>query len=137
MIEQKSTTVLPYVKGLSRQQQGICAVFMSEITHLVESKDAVEPAKKDGAVYKIPCECSKVYISRTGRPMQDGIREHERGIPLAHTQTSTISEHANSMGNNLLWNEVKFTDRDLHWYTHRVREVIHILHLTTSTGIVE
>ena len=28
-------------------------------------------AKKDGVVYRIPCECGKVYIGETGRSMQD------------------------------------------------------------------
>ena len=36
------------------------------------------------------------------------------------------SEHANNTGHNPLWNEVKFIDRDPHWYTRRVKEVIHL-----------
>ena len=60
-IEDKSTAVLPYVKGLSEQlrrclqQQGIRAVFKSETTlrsHLGRPKDAVEPTKQDGVVYR-------------------------------------------------------------------------------------
>ncbi|XP_068692347.1 uncharacterized protein [Montipora foliosa] len=134
-IEYKSTAVLPYVNGLSEQprrclhQQGIRAVFKSEITlrsHLVRPKDAVEPTKQDGVVYRIPCECGKVYIGETGRPMQDRIKEHERDIRLAHTQTSAVSEHANNTGHTPLRNEVKFIDRDPHWYTRRVKEAIYI-----------
>ena len=88
-IESKSAAVLPYVKGLSEQlrhclqQQGIRAVFKSETTlrsRLVRPKDAVEPTKQDGVVYRISCECGKVYIGETGRPMQDRIKEHERDI---------------------------------------------------------
>ena len=47
------------------------AVFKSDTTlrsHLVRLKDAVEPTEQDGVVYRIPCECGKVYISETGRP---------------------------------------------------------------------
>ena len=67
--------ILPYVKGLSEQlrrclqQQGVRAVFKSETTlrsQLVRPKDAVDPAKQDGVVYRIPCECGKVYIGETG-----------------------------------------------------------------------
>ena len=121
-IEYKSTAVLPYVKGLSEQlrrclqQQGIRAVFNSETTlrsHLVRPKDAVKPTKQDGVVYRIPCECGKVYIGETGRPMQDRMKEHERDIRLARTQTSAVSEHANNTGHNPLWNEAKFINRDL------------------------
>ena len=135
MQEFKSTAVLPYVKGVSEvlrrclQQQGICTVFKSDATlrsHLVRRKNALEPTKQDGVVYKIPCEHGKVYIGKTGRAMQDRINEHDRDIRLAHTQTSAVSEHANEMGHLPIWKEVKFIGRDPHWYTRSVKEAIHI-----------
>ena len=58
--------------------------------------------------------------------MQDRIKEHERDIRLARTQTSTVLEHASNTGHNSLWNEVKFIEGDPHWYTCRVKEAIHI-----------
>ena len=78
--EFKSTGVLPYIKGVSEalrrclQQQGVRTVFKSDTTlrsHLLRPKDTLEPTKQDGVVYKIPCECGKVYIGETGRAMQD------------------------------------------------------------------
>ena len=89
-------------------------------------KDTVNPAKQDGVVYRIPCECGKVYIGETGRSMHKRIKEHDRDIRLARTQTSAVSEHTHKTGHYLLWNEVKFIDRDSHWYTRRVKEAIHI-----------
>ena len=77
-------------------------------------------------VHRIPCECGKVYIGETGRPMQDRIKEHERDIQLARSQTSAVSEHANNTRHNPLWNKVKFIDCVPHWYTHKVKEPIHI-----------
>ena len=137
MQEFKSTAVLPYIKGVSEvlrrclQQQGVRTVFKSDTTlrsHLVRPKGALEPTKHDGVVYKIPCECSKVYIGETGRAMQDKIKEHDRDIhaQLACAQTSAVSEHANETGHLPIWKEVKFIDRDPHWYTRRVKEAIHI-----------
>ena len=76
--EFKSTAVLPYIKGVSEvlrrclQQQGVRTVFKSDTTlrsHLVRPKDALEPGKQEGVVYRIPCECGKVYIGETGRAM--------------------------------------------------------------------
>ena len=58
--------------------------------------------------------------------MQDRIKKHKQDIPLARTQTSTISEHANNTRHNPLWKEIKFIDHDSHWYTCRVKEAIHI-----------
>ena len=92
----------------------------------MQPKHALEPTKQDGAIYKIPCECSKVYIGETGRAMQDRIKEQDRDIRLARTQTSTVSEHANETGHLPIWKEVKVIDRDPHWYTRRVKEAIHI-----------
>ena len=133
--EFKSTAVLLYIKGVSEvlgrclQQQGVRNVFKSDTTlrsYLVRPKDTLEPGKQDGVVYKIPCECGKVYIGETGRAMQDRIKEHDRDIRLAHTQTSAVSEHANETEHLPLWNQVKFIDRDPHRYTRRVKEDIQI-----------
>ena len=107
-------------------------------SRLIRPKDAVDPAKQDGVVYRIPCECGKVYIGETGRPMQDKIKEHDRGIRLARTETSAVSEHAHNIGHKPLWNEVKFIDRDPYYYTRSVKEAIHIRpHPININGIVE
>ena len=58
--------------------------------------------------------------------MQDRIKEHDRDIRLARTETSAVSEHAHNTGHKPLWNEVKFIDRDPYCYTRRVKEAINI-----------
>jgi len=58
--------------------------------------------------------------------MQERIKEHDRDVRLACTQTSALSEHANKTGHHPLWNEVKFIDRDSHRYARRFKEAIHI-----------
>ena len=95
-------------------------------SHIVRPKDALDPSKQDSVLYKIPCECSKVYIGETGRAMQDRIKEHDRDIRLARTQTSAVSEHANETVHHPIWKEVKFIDLDPHWYTRKVKEAIQI-----------
>jgi len=118
--EYKATAVLPYIKGVSEvprrclQQQGVRTVFKSDTilkSHLVRPKDTLEPTEQDGVVYKIPCECGRVYIGETGRAMQDRIKQHDRDIRLACTQTAAVSEHANETGHLPIWKEVKFIDR--------------------------
>ena len=61
-------------------------------------KDTLEPTKQDRVVYKIPCECGKVYIGETGRAMQERIKEHDRDMRFACTQTSAISEDVKETG---------------------------------------
>ena len=58
--------------------------------------------------------------------MQDRIKEHDRDIRLARTETSAVSEHAHNTGHKPLWNEVRFIDRYPYYYTRRVKEAIHI-----------
>ena len=59
-------------------------------------KDALEPTKQNGVVFKIPCECGKVYIGETGISVQKSIKKkYDRDIRFARTQTSAVSEHTN------------------------------------------
>ena len=89
-------------------------------------KHAVDPCKQDGVGYRIPCECGKVYIAKTGRCMHEQIKEHDRDIQLLRTQIPAISEHANKTRHYPLWDEVKFIDRHPDWYSCRVKEAVHI-----------
>jgi len=100
--------------------------FSSERNAPQGNAATLEPTKQDGVVYKIPCECGEVYIGETGRAMQDRIKEHDKDIRLARTQTSADSEHANETGHLPFWKEVKFIERDPYWYTRRVKEAIHM-----------
>jgi len=40
--------------------------------------------------------------------MYGQIKEHDRDINLALTQTSAVSEHANETGHYLLWDKVNY-----------------------------
>ena len=74
-------------------------------------------------MFKIPCECGKVYIGETGRCMHERIKKHKWDIRLSRTQTSAVSERGNETGHHPLWDEVKFIDRDPHWYSRRVKRL--------------
>ena len=68
------------MKGRCLQQRGIRAI----LSQRVRPKDAINLAKQDGVVYKIPCGGGKVFISGSGRPTREGIEEHGRDIRLAN-----------------------------------------------------
>ena len=119
----KSIAVLPYIKDVSKvlrgflQHQGIRTILKSYITlrsHLVQPKYALEPTKQNGVVYKIPCECSKVYMGETGRSMRKRIKEHDRNIRFVCTQSCVASEHAYETGHIPIWSDAKFIDNDPH-----------------------
>ena len=58
--------------------------------------------------------------------MRERIKEHDKDIRFARTQTSAVSEHAIEKGHFPIWRKVEFIDRYPHWYTRRVKEAIHI-----------
>ena len=65
--------------------------------------------------------------------MHERIKEHDRDIRLARTQSYTVSEHSNTTGHYSLCDEVTFIDQDPHWYTRSVKEANHIrLHLDNT-----
>jgi len=60
--------------------------------YMPPTKDA--PGLRTPGIYKIPCECGKVYIGQTGRSIQLRIKEHERHIRLVQPEKSGVAEHS-------------------------------------------
>ena len=54
--------------------------------------------------------------------MRERIKEHDRDIRFARTQSSAVSEHANETGHIPIWSKVKFIIRDPYWYTRETNE---------------
>ena len=66
-------------------------------------------------------------IGETGRGIHEQIEEHGRdirGIRLSRTPTSTVSEHTNKIRHHPQLNGVRVSDRDLNWYSRRVKEAM-------------
>jgi hypothetical protein len=55
-------------------------------------KDAI--GLKTPGIYRIPCECGKVYIGQSGRSIHQCIKEHERHIRLTQPDKSAVAEHS-------------------------------------------
>ena len=72
-------------------------LYAGEMVVVIHNTNSVflqkKKAKQDGVVYRISYDCGKLYIGKTGRPMQDWIKEHDREIRLARSQTSAVSEY--------------------------------------------
>ena len=56
------------------------------------TKDA--PALRTPDIYRIPCECGKVYIGQSGRYIQLRIKENERHMRLVQTDKSAVAEQS-------------------------------------------
>ena len=58
-------------------------------------------------------------VKSTSARLEDPCKIESKNI----SETSDLPDNT---GHSPLWNEVKFIDRDPHWYTRRVKEAIHI-----------
>jgi hypothetical protein len=45
------------------------------------------------SVYRIPCECNRVYVGQTGRSVDIRLKEHQLYIRLEHPDKSAVAEH--------------------------------------------
>jgi hypothetical protein len=56
-------------------------------------------------VYRIPCECSKVYIGQTGCSVDTRLKEHQWHIRLEHPDKSAIAEYTVDLGHCIQFHE--------------------------------
>ena len=65
----------------------------------MQPNDAINPQKQEGIVYKIPCECGKVYIiGEMGRCMYEQIKGQCRDIWLLQTKLQPFLNIPKSLG---------------------------------------
>jgi hypothetical protein len=95
-----AVTFLPYARPIfSRIRRGL-ARHNAKSLGLPHKKVSsfLRPAKdnlgiRTPGVYRIPCECGKVCIGQTGRPVDTTLRELQRHLRLEHPGKSAVSEH--------------------------------------------
>jgi hypothetical protein len=49
-------------------------------------------------IYRIPCECGRVYIGQMGRSVDIRLKEHQWHIRLENPDKSAIAEHSIDQG---------------------------------------
>jgi hypothetical protein len=53
-------------------------------------------------VYRIHCECGRVYTGQTGRSVDIRLMEHQRHIRLEHPDKSAVAEHRDTTFNSTM-----------------------------------
>ena len=98
-----STTYLPYTQTMYGRISRMLAKYNIKSvaippkkisSYMPPNKDA--PGLRTPGIYKIPCECGKVYIGQSGRSIQLRIKEHGRHIRLAQPDKSAVAESDHS-----------------------------------------
>ena len=130
-----ATVILPYLGKPSHRIQRILQSANIQVRHrsshklhsaLHTHKDQ-HPNNKRPGVYRIPCQCGKVYIGETGRDFDTRLKEHKSHHRLCNWEKSAIVKHAQESQHNIEWDNSALITPIQHWYPRRVREAIEIL----------
>jgi hypothetical protein len=73
-------------------------------------------------VYRIPCECGRVYIGRTGRSVDIRIKEHQRHIRLDHPDKSAVAGHSIDQGHRIQFHDASILATKTRYMDRIVRE---------------
>ena len=130
---------IPYMGKTSHKLQRILKTVNIEVRHrssnklhssLHTHKDRKHKNTQPG-VYKILCECGKVYIGETGRSFNTRIKEHNACQRLGDGDKSAIVKHTQQQQHKIHWEDGSIITSIPHWHTRRVREAIEILQHNT------
>ena len=142
----QSTVIIPFIGPASFKiqrtlQKANIQVRHSSVTKLHSllhtHKDKKDPHSNPG-VYKIPCNCGKVYIGETGRSISTRLKEHKACYRQSQWEKSAIVKHAQQENHVIDWENSQLIHRTPNWYNRRVREAIEIFKHNTvpqDTGL--
>ena len=92
---------------------------------LSSHKDRQDPHRRPG-VYKIPCQCGKVYIGETGRDLPTRIKEHRAHGRKGEYEKSAIIKHSHAEDHIINWEEAHLIASIDKWHPRRIREALEI-----------
>jgi hypothetical protein len=77
-------------------------------------------------VYRISCECGRVYIGQTGRFVDIRLKEHQRYIRLEHPDRSAVAEHSIDQGHRIQFHNASILATKTRYMDRIVRVAIEI-----------
>ena len=89
-------------------------------------KDKPDPNNRAG-VYRIPCECGKVYIGETKRNLPTRLKEHRAHGRRGDFEKSAIVKHSHIKDHQIDWQAAQLITPIDAWHPRRIREAIEIV----------
>jgi hypothetical protein len=75
-------------------------------------------------IYRIPCECGKVFVGQTGHTIRARCKEHEHHIRLHQQEKPAVAEHCLEFGHNIGFGEASVLARSAGYIDRLVKEAI-------------
>ena len=98
-------------------------------------QDKPDPSNRVG-VYRIPCECGKVYIGETGRNLPRRLKEHRAHGRRGDFEKSVIVKHSHIKDHQIDWQAAQLITPINTWHPRCIREAIEIFkHDTVAQDI--
>ena len=88
-------------------------------------KDKPDPSNRAG-VYRIPCECGKVYIGETGQNLPTRLKEHRAHGCRGDFEKSSIVKHSYIKDHQIDRQAAQLITPINSWHTRHIREAIKI-----------
>jgi hypothetical protein len=81
---------------------------------------------RTSGIYRIPCECGKVYIGQTGLSVDARLKEHQRHICLEHPDKSAMTDYSVDLGHLIQFHSTSILATKTQNMDHIVREATEI-----------
>jgi len=145
--QEKSTAVarLPYQGATSHKVSRLLAKYNIQTVHIpAKNIHLLRPVKdklglKAAGIYRIPCECGKVYVGQTGWTIEARLKEHRRHVCLNQPEKSAVAEHLITTSHCINFDDTTKLGMATKYMDRLVKEAIEIqLHpdnLTEMTGL--